>query len=65
LVGEHLPVRLERELEATQVGEQQREVQPRTTKLVLQLQRAAERLDRILAVALMRQDDAAVFQASA
>ena len=60
LGGEHLPIGLERELEAAQVREQEREIQSRAHELPRQLQRFPKRLDRLFGVALVREHDADV-----
>src|SRR2546427_13276324 len=53
LALQHLAVRLERELEASQLIQQQREVQAGRAEAALELQRGAQRFDRVFVVGPM------------
>ena len=55
--GEHVPVRLERELEPLVLVEQQREVEPRLDERGLDVERRAKRVDRVLALSRMIECD--------
>ena len=60
LLRQHLAIRFERELEAAQMGQEQREVEAGADERRRQLQRFPKSLDRIFGIGLMRQHDADV-----
>ncbi len=60
LLRQHLAIRFERELEAAQMGEEQREVEAGADERRRKLQGFPKSLDRVFGIGLMRQHDADV-----